>query len=574
MNTRNFWQNWWWLALSLVLGARVAFGDIGSSLPSTAYTRGLLSSTNQTDFWGKAGIKNTNQTVIAVQGINPSQFSTNGGTLQMAASPVFDGSGLTNVLRMVNVRDYGATGNGVSDDTAAISNAWTFWTTNGGTLYFPAGVYRDSGTHFATNLTTLTDIYIDGRTIKGDGNSVWNYTGTQQLLVITNDCPSIEGLEFRCNTAATNCIYIDTPQNSPALRNLRFWGWTNAMALLVAEADKTTLDHLYFEKCDTAVGLGYRCNSLRGDLEPAWCRVGVAIGVPTPNFPQTYLRASQNVHINMLSLYTDTPVAIDAGANTATAEINGHFWYPTNGITVGKIDGISTNLSPSILLLRKCYWEYAGTNAPVSIFGANNTLVLEDCWINSHDAVTMAVKSYLSSDGTRIRAKDIRWTTSAGGPYLYEDSLGRHLLETSTAQDKWINQQVGVYAWNSFSTGGGGYLLDALDASFSGPVARFGMPNGANPNVSGLWAGMDVRYASSRPSQTLAGATTADGGLVTVTNADLSIQKGLIKLNNVLIASGAGAPVATAPNGSLYLRTDGTSTTTIYIMVSGSWVAK
>ncbi len=39
------------------------------------------------------------------------------------------------------------------------------------------------------------------------------------------------------------------------------------------------------------------------------------------------------------------------------------------------------------------------------------------------------------------------------------------------------------------------------------------------------------------------------------------------------ITSGSGAPSASEPNGSLYLRTGGAATTTLYARVSGAWVA-
>ncbi len=37
------------------------------------------------------------------------------------------------------------------------------------------------------------------------------------------------------------------------------------------------------------------------------------------------------------------------------------------------------------------------------------------------------------------------------------------------------------------------------------------------------------------------------------------------------VTSGSGAPSATEPNGSLYLRTNGTALSTVYARVSGAW---
>jgi hypothetical protein len=48
--------------------------------------------------------------------------------------------------RVYNVQSYGAFGDGVTDDSAAILAAWTDWTNapRGGVLYFPSGMYRDT----------------------------------------------------------------------------------------------------------------------------------------------------------------------------------------------------------------------------------------------------------------------------------------------------------------------------------------------------------------------------------------------------------------------------------------------
>ncbi len=61
----------------------------------------------------------------------------------------------------VNVRDFGAVGDGVTNDTKACQNAIRK-TNQGGTLYFPAGTYL---------LTKQLFIYGDNVTIKGDGNA-------------------------------------------------------------------------------------------------------------------------------------------------------------------------------------------------------------------------------------------------------------------------------------------------------------------------------------------------------------------------------------------------------------------
>ena len=60
----------------------------------------------------------------------------------------------------------------------------------------------------------------------------------------------------------------------------------------------------------------------------------------------------------------------------------------------------------------------------------------------------------------------------------------------------------------------------------------------------------------------------ADGFNGTVTGSSVSV-------GTATITSGAGAPTAVAPKGSLYLRTDGAASTTLYVNASGTstWLA-
>jgi len=51
-------------------------------------------------------------------------------------------------LEYFNVKSYGAVGNGIADDTAAINSALSAARTAGrGTVFFPAGIYKTSGSH-------------------------------------------------------------------------------------------------------------------------------------------------------------------------------------------------------------------------------------------------------------------------------------------------------------------------------------------------------------------------------------------------------------------------------------------
>ena len=43
--------------------------------------------------------------------------------------------------------------------------------------------------------------------------------------------------------------------------------------------------------------------------------------------------------------------------------------------------------------------------------------------------------------------------------------------------------------------------------------------------------------------------------------------------NSPTITSGVGVPSASEPNGSIYMRVDGTNSTTLYVRAGGAWSA-
>lgn len=67
------------------------------------------------------------------------------------------------LLEIISVRDFGATGDGSTDDTAAINAAIAFIPSTGGVLFFPAGTYRITGALSISNRSI---------TIVGEGEGV------------------------------------------------------------------------------------------------------------------------------------------------------------------------------------------------------------------------------------------------------------------------------------------------------------------------------------------------------------------------------------------------------------------
>jgi len=132
----------------------------------------------------------------------------------------------------ISVKDYGAVGDGVADDRAAIQAAMNAVGATGGTLFFPQGVYsmRTPGGSGQTtwshciNATVAVgkDIFIlgEGATIRCDWNPpAGSPTGTQiQTLFLLNTQGGftlLEGLTFDGNNLAIYCCRINDGSGHP-----------------------------------------------------------------------------------------------------------------------------------------------------------------------------------------------------------------------------------------------------------------------------------------------------------------------------------------------------------------------
>lgn len=96
-----------------------------------------------------------------------------------------------NLNLVINVKDYGATGDGSTDDTSAINSAIAALTNNS-TLYFPPGTYKNNGLSGFSSLTNLV--------VTGDGATLLQSAtgGGGNTFVVNTSCSNvrIEGLRF------------------------------------------------------------------------------------------------------------------------------------------------------------------------------------------------------------------------------------------------------------------------------------------------------------------------------------------------------------------------------------------
>jgi hypothetical protein len=167
---------------------------------------------------------------------------------------------------LINVKVFGAKGDGSTNDTTAVQAAITAAVSTGAELYFPVGVYL-------CGQLTITDA--KGFTIRGprsnyqsggvlDTGAViqWNgglYTGTAEALITMTDCQDVtwDGVALNGNqggNASSTLIGVDVvSNNSPASYSLVFThtlfsGFNQHMlwSSSTNQADRSKIDHCEF----------------------------------------------------------------------------------------------------------------------------------------------------------------------------------------------------------------------------------------------------------------------------------------------------------------------------------------
>jgi hypothetical protein len=179
----------------------------------------------------------------------------------------------------VSVKDFGAVGDGVADDTVAIQAAIAYLRSRqngsgqfGGLIYFPTGFYKLTDT---IELTTVADVdlriafYGDGGYPgKGATQIIFSPTTTKHGLVLkSSQMCSFEDIEFICGTSSVDKMIYVTTQNSPvfsAFMNTfrrcsfrQFSGVTPTTRLItIAGGVLTEFDKCWFSGADNAIRLG------------------------------------------------------------------------------------------------------------------------------------------------------------------------------------------------------------------------------------------------------------------------------------------------------------------------------
>jgi len=209
----------------------------------------------------------------------------------------------TKLEQYVSVKDFGATGDGVTDDTAAIQAALDYaGTVNGCTVYFPTGIYLISDPLIVYSNTTIT---MTG-TVKVDAMPLGGY----ETVFVTDPVNPADNIQF-INPQ------IDANNVSPASGIMVRYGATNVR-----------VEGGYIRNCvNDAVNPGGRAFNIEGgvgtqnitingtNITGCWNGVSIAGGA---------LQANSNVSVTNLTI-SDCQVAISLFGNTAGYPHSGEF---------------------------------------------------------------------------------------------------------------------------------------------------------------------------------------------------------------------------------------------------------
>lgn len=423
---------------------------------------------------------------------------------------------------VVSVKDFGAVGDGVTDDTAAIQAAIT----SGYSVVFPAGTY------LCANLTQSTT----GQRFFASGTVVLKKNANGPIITSSGVGAEFNGIQFSGDAVSPTYTGHNFVSSGNNLRLINCGSrWAYARAVLATGSHVQIIGTCDVYQTADATGTGY-------DIE-----IGVS-GTATL-YHQLYGVYSSQATGGVKFIDTGSAVIVGGqigklyiAAGTSPAGVNG-------GSIVGcRVIGITTVEISSAQFAGNLFGDNITVAAGISGFGFNGSNVLSAGKTITDNGTQSLIVNGKYNDGLYTVSGQVpafvnnittRFRNSSGGAGA---GTAAELVMTS-ADNFNVTNYVAAKSINIEQAGAGAIRLTAN--SLTG-VAVTGQNLNVAPNL----------------------ATTAGG-----------VQGGGIQFGSTFLFGiyfGSGAPTLSAAQGSLYLRSDGSSTTTrMYVNTNGSttWTA-
>ncbi len=287
----------------------------------------------------------------------------------------------TKFTETVSVKDFGATGNGTTDDTIFIQNALASFG-SGGTLLFPAGVYKVTGALAVTKAVVLKGMGTNASVIKPYGNfTVVSYSGNTSGA-------GMEDLGFEC--ASANGGYV----------------------LSVKDADRTSFrriivtnpwDFMFIEHINACYVRDIWVNNIRGSHGIYWYGANEA--------DRSDVLDISNVQLSSGATKTAIGLEINGACNTLSARHIGMVNVKA-GLVIRNDTGGSDPQFATVLDLQVDFPAQQG----ILLSGGFRTGLFTDIYVNGSD----------SQDGVRIEAS-VQQISFKGGKIAGNFKTGMYL---------------------------------------------------------------------------------------------------------------------------------------------------
>lgn len=326
-------------------------------LPSTAYSRELMRARSAAEAREKIGVATTN--ALMASGLPRTNVADkddilpldvwNGSTYQQRSITLKELS--KSIRDVVNVKHYGAKGDGVTDDTVAIAAAFAAFndSTNYLDLYFPPGRYIDYGTHDITKAAADVPYHSRGdRTIKGSGSlSLIQIMATNgAYLCATNGMFNVSDLILYgpgpTNGAISGIAMFGT-DSYPEIARVTVYRMSRYGVFFESHRN-VRLNDVWLHQCYIGGGFGSGADAVKFDGRLSGNSIGIELGAEATNCIASIAPTQSGFRNNGNSFYVsgyynDIGFLIDGGTFTQT-KISGRLEDSRTAIQIGHLDRI------------------------------------------------------------------------------------------------------------------------------------------------------------------------------------------------------------------------------------------
>lgn len=230
---------------------------------------------------------------------------------------------------LANVLDYGAKGDGSTDDTAAINAAITAATAAGvsgamgAIVFFPAGKYKVTSTITLSSPVIIRGSGIGSTLIQPASNSV------DPVFLLTTHYCVIEYLQIMMdlvNTPTLTCIQEDTGTGLNWINNVYLFGNAGGTGIKVVQANASRYTNLRIQNVTTGIITGGTTAKFCGDL--VWTELVI---IPTSSGTGWIMDGNTDAqYMQRIEIIGGTNCLILRGSGASTNELEGIFVSDSN----------------------------------------------------------------------------------------------------------------------------------------------------------------------------------------------------------------------------------------------------